>query len=168
MVQAQYLKSVLFIFVLLNLSACNALMPKSSYGKQELDSILDSQRMADTAYQQGNWQQAIKHYNDLIAVYPDNSIAWYRVGNSHAELNQHDQAVKAYQKSVELDPNNTKAWHNLGVLQLRMATQTFLNMQEHATETDEYAKRGRFVVNSVGEILQQGFGVNLQSTTENE
>ena len=143
------------------LSSCNNLATKPNYDSDEVNAILTSQRRAETAYTNEDWEQAIKYYKELLDQHPEDSVAWYRLANSYSAVSQNDQAIMCYEKSVELEPANTKAWHNLGVLQLKLATQTFIKMQDHASETDEYAKRGRYVVNSIGEILQQGFGIQI-------
>ncbi len=138
-------------------------MLPTSYSEEDLNSILALQKNADMAYEQADWQQAEKDYSQLTEKIPNNPEPWYRLGNVYAELNKSDNAITAYRRAIEINPDNTKAWHNLGLVQLQQATRTFIDMQEHATKDDIMAQRGRFVVNSIQQILEQGFGVSIEA-----
>ena len=145
------------------MTACNSLSTKNNYDSDQVNLLLEQQQKADIAYASNDWKLAVQHYEALVKSYPNHDVSWFRLGNSHSELGQNKKALAAYDKAIELNPNNTKAWHNKGTLQLRMATDTFFKMQEYASESDSYAKRGLYVVKSIEDILQQGFGITIEN-----
>lgn len=151
------MNKILALLLLLTISGCSNLADKSSYNEQQLDSLLSLQQAADAAYRAQDWPLAIQQYQALLEQYPGHSNSWYRMGNSYSELGKLEQAMAAYEQSIHHDLKNTRAWHNLGILQLRTATRTFLDMQNHASESDEHARRGQTIVDSIGQILQQTY-----------
>lgn len=49
-----------------------------------------------------------------LKINPQDSKAWYYLGNLHYYLNQKEKAVSDWEQSVRLDPNYAVAWRNLG------------------------------------------------------
>ncbi len=156
-------KHVFILFIFTVLTACNSITTKNHLNNDEINIVLEHQQKADAAYDVENWSLAIEHYEALVKLHPNNDSVWFRLGNCYSQANKNEQALLAYTKAYEIEPKNTKAWHNKGTLQLRMATDTFVKMQEHATAEDPYAKRGRYVVRSIQDILQKGFGVSIDN-----
>ena len=160
--------SPLLLALSLLTSACANLDTKpenTNYARQQLESL---RQTAENAYQAEDWQSAVDQYNLILDQYDSDALAWYRYGNANAELGNIDTAISALQTSIELNPENIEAWHNLGILHLRNATTTFIGMQKHAPANDPLARRGRFVVNSVGQILKQGYGITVENDAKQE
>ena len=62
----------------------------------------------------GRHEQAIRAYQEAIRLKPDDSGAWYNLGNTYNDSGQHEQAIRAYQEAIRLKPDDSDAWNNLG------------------------------------------------------
>jgi len=71
---------------------------------------------AKSAYEQGDYIEAISNLKALIAKEPDNPEYWGRLGSSYAQVNQFSYAEYAYKKALKNDPKNVKAMYNLSVI----------------------------------------------------
>ena len=85
---------------------------------------------------------------------------WFRLGNSYARLNNHGAAIQSYQQALNRDPRNSKTWHNLGIVQLKLATNTFIEMQNNTNADDPLNRRATDVINAITNLLEQDFGVS--------
>lgn len=50
--------------------------------------------------------EAIKLYDQVVALVPDNANAWYNLGTAHQAMGNDARALNAYQKAYGLDANN--------------------------------------------------------------
>lgn len=50
--------------------------------------------------------EAIKFYEQVVALVPDNANAWYNLGTAHQAMGNDPRALNAYQKAYGLDANN--------------------------------------------------------------
>jgi tetratricopeptide (TPR) repeat protein len=66
----------------------------------------------------GEYESAIKVYNSVITMNPNNSVAWHNLGNIYSDTNQSESAIRCYQKAIEIDPTVSLYWKNLGNLYL--------------------------------------------------
>jgi tetratricopeptide (TPR) repeat protein len=48
---------------------------------------------AEAAYEQGNMQDAIKHWTQAIKIDPNNAVAYYSRGNAYKKLTNFDKAI---------------------------------------------------------------------------
>ncbi len=58
---------------------------------------------------QGNCEQAIAFFQDLIDTYPNHAWLYYNLALNLAKNNQLDQAINCYQKAIQLHPEFWKA-----------------------------------------------------------
>jgi len=124
----------------------------------DLSSLVAVQQRANEAYQNEDWKSAEKEYLYLAKNFPGEIEPWFRLGNIYARTGQLEAAVSAYREALIRDTKNSKAWHNLGIVQLRQATNTFVEMQEYTDPGDPLSQRARHVVNTMGELMTTGFG----------
>ena len=82
---------------------------------------------ADTAYISEDWGQASGSYRKVIEKIPNDTYAWFRLGNSLTQLGQYAQAVVAYETSLASDNGQFKAWFNLSTAHLLNAKVVTLN-----------------------------------------
>lgn len=92
---------------------------------------------ADLAYQVENWQQAAALYQKLSQSGPNRQLALFRLGNSHAQLDQYQQAIKAYQNALAIS-DYSAARHNLALVYIRLGAielqQAYVGLPDsHAT-----------------------------------
>ena len=64
--------------------------------------------------EQGDYDQAIAHYDQGIELYSDYAEAYVYRGLAYANLGEYDQAIADYNKAIELDPDYAKAYNNRG------------------------------------------------------
>ncbi len=156
--QGMILKHIILLTMIMLISACNMQNTKPE-PESNLKDLIELRKEADVAYEKGNWGQAIEHYETLSQNITEDVDLWFRLGNAHARLNHPGIALQAYQKALSLDTNNGKIWHNMGIVQLKLATNTFIEMQKHTTADDPLNSRANQVVNAISKLLQQDFGI---------
>jgi Flp pilus assembly protein TadD len=161
---------LIIIFILFGLlSGCNALntkdaaQEKSPDLKTGLGEIAEIETQAQEAYANKNWSLAEESYIKLINKLPNESQSWFRLGNIYARTNRHDAAINAYRTSLNLNIENTKVWNNLGIVQLREATNTFVQMQQHMKKDDPLSQRTDEVVEAMTQLLEQGFSIKSET-----
>jgi tetratricopeptide (TPR) repeat protein len=68
----------------------------------------------------GDYAIAENHYQQAIAINPDNADIRYNYANLFARLNDYTDAVDGYEKVLTLDPDNADAHNNLGAMLLKL------------------------------------------------
>ncbi|HKK16601.1 MAG TPA: tetratricopeptide repeat protein [Gammaproteobacteria bacterium] len=149
------MKILLIASLLLLINGCNQLDIRPD--KPELTDIVDLQQQADKAYQAQDWPTAERAYSQLSEKVPKQVEPWFRLGNIYARTDRLDAAVAAYRNALLRDSKNGKIWHNLGIVHLRQATTTFIDMLENTREDDPLNDRARYVVNAISQIMENGF-----------
>lgn len=143
------------IFFLLALSACNL---QNLQPSPDITGLIEIQKRAHEAYQNEDWQTAETDYLYLTRNYPAEIEPWFRLGNIYARTNRLDAAVTAYREALVRDQKNSKIWHNLGIVHLRQATNTFIEMLEYTDPEDPLSYRARLAVDAVDELMANRFG----------
>jgi tetratricopeptide (TPR) repeat protein len=157
------LKKIILLSILILTSACNLQNTKTeAEADMSLEELISLRKNAEDAYQQGEWEMAIGFYTELTQKVEKDSQSWFKLGNAHARLNHSGAALQAYQKALSLDQNNSKIWHNMGIVQLKLATNTFVEMQRHTTANDPLSIRANLVVNAISDLLQHDFSIETK------
>lgn len=137
------------------LSGCNIQNLQES--KPDLESIVQTEQQASTAYQNEDWKTAEKAYLEITRKAPSQAEPWFRLGNIYARTNRLDEAVTAYRNALLRNSDYSKAWHNLGIVHLRQATTTFKDMLQHTSKDDPLNQRAIYIVNAVSDLMASGF-----------
>ena len=66
-------------------------------------------------YEKGNYQVAIKHYDDGIKNNQDDACLFNNRGLAYYSLEQYDKAVADYTRAIELRPDFADAYYNRGL-----------------------------------------------------
>ncbi|MBF0540923.1 MAG: tetratricopeptide repeat protein [Nitrospirae bacterium] len=66
-------------------------------------------------YNNGNYEDAINHFNKIIKVNPQYSDAYYNRGNSYYCLGNYQHAINDYNKAIELKPQNVESYYSRGL-----------------------------------------------------
>jgi tetratricopeptide (TPR) repeat protein len=152
------LKKVILLSIILLITACNMENTKpDSESYSNLEELIVLRQNAEKAYQNDDWAKAIEFYDKLTREVPKDADLWFRLGNAHARLNHPGAALQAYQKALSIDPKNSKIWHNMGIVQLKLATNTFIEMQAYTTPDDPLSIRASHAVHAISKLLQQNF-----------
>ena len=150
--------SIIFlILVSHNLVGCNLQNIQSDKPSPELSDIVQLEQTAKKAYLDEDWATAEEAYKKLTLQLPGEVEPWFRLGNIYARTNNLDAAVATYREALIRDLKNSKIWHNLGVIQLKQAANTFLEMQQYTEENDPLSIRARYAVNSIAKLIDSGF-----------
>ena len=145
------------IITSLNLIGCNLQSIQPGKSTPELSDLAELENQAKTAYVNEDWATAEKAYRNLTLQIPSEVEPWFRLGNVYARTNQLNAAVVTYREALIREPKNSKIWHNLGVIQLKQAANTFLEMQQYTEENDPLGVRARHAVNSIANLIGSGF-----------
>jgi cytochrome c-type biogenesis protein CcmH/NrfG len=159
---------VFLIIIVLHLAGCNLQNLKSDQPAPSQPNIAELEEKAREAYQNEDWETSEEAYKDLTLQTPYEIEPWFRLGNIYAQTNRLDGAVEAYQEALLIEPENTKVLHNLGVIQLRQAANTFLEMRQHTEENDPLGLRAGHAVNSIVNLINTDFQPGPEHEPENE
>ena len=62
---------------------------------------------------QGRYEQAIKAYQQALALRPDLAAGWLNMAKTHESFGHADRAIESYHRAVELKPGSKDDWHTL-------------------------------------------------------
>ncbi|MGB4812028.1 MAG: trypsin-like peptidase domain-containing protein [Methylophilaceae bacterium] len=94
----------------------------------------------------GDWPKLAQVAEQWVSAEPNNSDAWYELGEAQENLHKADAAKVAYQKAVALDATNTNALFRLGVIAQSAGDKTTAHNIQVAIQNinqelaDEYSK----------------------------
>ncbi len=89
------------------------------YGKAvfiAIPAIIASILMIMTWLQLGYWQNGITLFTHNLSVTPNNSLAYYELGNAFEQQGNFDKAMSNYSKALKINPNYAEAHNNLGYI----------------------------------------------------
>jgi tetratricopeptide (TPR) repeat protein len=69
---------------------------------------------AETAEDAKDFARLLKNAKQLVADYPDNSLAHYILGVACGEMNFFADAASCFPQAIKLKPDYVDAWNNLG------------------------------------------------------
>ncbi len=107
------------------------------------------------AYHNKDYEQAVHKFEILVQEVPRDAELWFRLANAYARANQQQQAVGAYQNALIRDPQLAKAWYNMGLIQVRTALQSFMEMQKYLEEDDPILIQGDIIRKGLITLLGQ-------------
>lgn len=83
--------------------------------------ICEPDKAALAIYNQGKvyeelqqWDQAIKAFDAVVELDPEDTDAWVNRGVALAEMDRHLEAVVSYDRALKLSPDDVDAWANKG------------------------------------------------------
>jgi tetratricopeptide (TPR) repeat protein len=123
------------------LGACSSSSTKPDKPDQKVNLSVASEAGRE-AYASGEWRAAEPHYLALVRGIPQDAANWFRLGNIYARTARPDPAVAAYREAAIRDPSNAKVWFNMGLVQLRQAANSFINMNLNVDENHPMAIQG--------------------------
>ncbi len=154
------LLSMLMLLVACNIQNTKSISANEIESEQTLEELIKLKQNAQVAYQNRDWEKSVEYYGRMSQRIPNDAEIWFRLGNSYARLNKYGAAIQSYQQALSHDSRNSKIWHNLGIVQLKLATNTFIEMQSNTNADDPLYKRATYVINAITNLLEQDFGVS--------
>jgi Tfp pilus assembly protein PilF len=122
-------------------------------GDAEQSDYLKVYNEALAAYQRGDLDRAEPMFVELSKAVPREADVWFRLGNIYARTKRPDAAVAAYREALLRKPAMQKAWHNMGMVQLRQAGNSFVELQRRVSETDPLFPRSKQLAESIIRLL---------------
>ena len=62
-----------------------------------------------------DWNGMLAHCQEWTEAEPENSIAWYALGNAYGNLDRYDDAISALREALRINSEDADAWYNLGL-----------------------------------------------------
>jgi len=69
---------------------------------------------ADDCQMKGEFENAIKLYDEVIRIQPENISALVNKANVLDYLGNHSEAIAWYNSALDIDPDNAEIWYNKG------------------------------------------------------
>lgn len=93
--------------------------PASASGSQ----LEEAKKWADkgfSAYLNENYGEAVDSYKKAVRLDPEDSTAWYRLGEAQQELQRDEEAVKSFQQATRLKDDDPRPWERLALAYMRL------------------------------------------------
>ena len=83
----------------------------------------------------GEYKKALNYFQEAVETRPDDTAAWFGLGNCYIGLEKPEEAIEAYRQVIRTDPENANAYFNLGLYYRQLgryeaAVATFQNALE--------------------------------------
>ncbi|WP_158524865.1 tetratricopeptide repeat protein [Mesonia sp. K7] len=114
---------------------------------QSPDELFES---ATQDYANGNFEDAITKYEQILNQGKESSNLYYNLGNAHYKLNQIAPSIYYYEKGLQLDPNHKDIINNLAFAQ-NMTLDAFEELPKTAFQ--------KFKENTIGAFTQNQWAV---------
>ena len=145
----------IIVGVLIALSGCAASAPRPTVPDTPIvGDRAGLERAAATAYAAQDWAASEHDYSALAAQPGSDAEAWFKLGNIYARTSRPDLAVRAYREAVNRDPKHARAWHNLGLIQLRLARDSFAEVEHNTPPTNDMHPRATELRSALDELLR--------------
>ncbi|HSA07634.1 MAG TPA: tetratricopeptide repeat protein [Candidatus Gastranaerophilales bacterium] len=72
--------------------------------------------LGDKEYKQGNFAEAIEHYNKAVKLYPNHVKARYNLANIYVNFEDYESAVREYEMALKYNPEYLNARLSLGII----------------------------------------------------
>lgn len=105
------MKNIILLISLIWLTASSAM------GQEVQNSVYDN---AKRNYISGNFEEAIKYYNEYIRSYSNNDKAIYERGMCFESLRRYDEALKDYTNAINIKPFYDKYYESRGYVYLKI------------------------------------------------
>ena len=74
---------------------------------------------ANEFYSNGNYEQAIKHYKEILENNHESAALYFNLGNAYYKINEFPAAILYYEKALRLDPADEDTRFNLRLANLK-------------------------------------------------
>lgn len=107
----------LFSYTLSHAAVVDSLaVTKQAGGEEGKAAAMVKVNQANVAYQKGNYQDAIRIYNDVLQSYQSAEV-YYNLGNAYFRSDDITRSVISYRRALLLSPGSKDIMHNLTIAQ---------------------------------------------------
>lgn len=90
-----------------------------------------------SAYLDEKYQEAVDAYKEAVRLDPEDSTAWFRLGEAQQELKRDEEAVKSFQQATRLKSDDPRPWERLALAYIRLRRyEEAIDAANHATLLD--------------------------------
>ena len=82
-----------------------------------------SLKAANKAYQEKDYRQAVREYENILAKGQHSEAVYYNLGNAYFRLEEFGPAILNYQRALRLGPKDQHTLHNLELAQAQLPQQ---------------------------------------------
>lgn len=72
----------------------------------------------NTAYDEGNYEQAMTFYNSIVEAGMESADLYYNMGNTYYKMKDYPHAILYYEKALKLNPGDEDTRVNLEIANL--------------------------------------------------
>ncbi len=93
--------------------------PASASGSQ----LEEAKKWSDkgfSAYLHENYGEAVDSYKEAVRLDPEDSTAWFRLGEAQEELKRDEEAAKSFQQATRLKSDAPRPWERLALAYIRL------------------------------------------------
>jgi len=81
---------------------------------ERIEAVRETFNQGVTFYNGGQYEEAIKAFQVVLDVDPEQPSVWANVGACYTKLEQYDKAIAAYEESIKLEPENASHYQSIG------------------------------------------------------
>ncbi|MBI2801486.1 MAG: tetratricopeptide repeat protein [Gammaproteobacteria bacterium] len=145
----------MIVGVLIALSGCAAFAPRPTVSDAPVETDRAGlEHAAAAAYAAQDWAASERDYSALAAQPGSDAETWFKLANIYARTSRPDLAVRAYREAVNRDPKHARAWHNLGLIQLRLARDSFAEVERNTLPANDMHSRATELRSALDELLR--------------
>jgi len=102
-------------------------------------SLTGTYNLGNAIYEQGRYDEAVKHYSAAEAIAKDDKAkadALYNLGNAYLEQENLEESINAYKQSLKLNPKDRATKYNLAYALQQMKMQQQQQQQQQNQQQD--------------------------------
>ncbi len=95
--------------------------------------------LGNSIYQQGRYEEAVKHFEAATSFAPDDpkrAQALHNLGNAHLKLQDYENSVKSYIESLKINPSDQDTKYNLAYAMQKLKEQQQQQEQQEKSDCD--------------------------------
>ena len=81
----------------------------------ECGSVRAKRSLGRVAFKAQQWNEAIVHLTDALAINPLFPNSWFLLGCAQMQLSSWNDAAASFNRAISLDSNNGEAWNNMAI-----------------------------------------------------
>lgn len=89
-------------------------MGKRVLSEEDRKKVEEYYKKGNEAFNNKNYEEAIKLYNKTIDIDENNSSAWYSIATSLGRIGKYKKAIENINRAIDIDPYYSFAWNNKG------------------------------------------------------
>lgn len=128
--------SRLLLYPVMSLALISCATTNTVTGEIKKIDIFQQIKLADQAYEKGQWIEAERHYQIVIKRAPKDFYAWFRLGNAQLQQGELRRAIHAYESALQRDSTQIRVHYNLATAYLLQAQKSLQSAYQKLPKND--------------------------------